>query len=94
MMSFIFENDCKKTEALVTGIKYYKKEKLYILTVLGLDEDGFSYTINGKAWFETEDFDELIQEGEFETPFEIIGRRLKFVAENLLEDDPDELDLK
>ena len=54
-------------------------EKVYELAVLGLGNDRISYTETGTAWFESEDFDELIDAGEFEFPHEIIGRKLKLV---------------
>ena len=90
MMTFKFDNGCKLTEALVTGMKYHENSKTYELTVFGIDEDGISYTQTGKAWFETEDFDELIEAGEFEFPHEIIGRKLKLVANGTKEYDLDE----
>ena len=95
MMYFRFENDSKLTEALVTGMKYHEDEKVYELAVLGLGNDGISYTETGTAWFESEDFDELIDAGEFEFPHEIIGRKLKLVANGIKGYDfHEELDLK
>lgn len=82
-MYFIFENGCQLTEALVTALKYDSVKAMYELTVLGLDEDGFSYTKPGKAWFDDEDFDALMADGELEFPHEIVGRKLKLVANSI-----------
>lgn len=84
-MFFIFENGCKLTEALVTALQYDQFKEMYELTVLGLGKDGFSYTEPGKAWFDDEDFDELIESKEFEFPHEIIGRKIKLVANGMNE---------
>ena len=95
MMYFRFENDSKLTEALVTSMKYHADKKVYELAVLGLENDGISYTETGTAWFESEDFDELIDAGEFEFPHESIGRKLKLLANGTKGYDfHEELDLK
>ncbi len=82
-MCFLFENGCELTEALVTALKYDNVKAMYELTVLGLDDDGFSYTQPGKAWFDDEDFDDIMADGELEFPHEIVGRKLKLVANGI-----------
>lgn len=79
-MIFWFENGCRLTEALVIGLAYDEVKEMYELTVLGLGRDKISYTEPGKAWFDDEDFAELIEYGEFEFPHEIVGRKLKLAA--------------
>lgn len=92
MMNFSFRNGSKLTEALVTGMKYHKDNKRYEIAVLGLDDDGFSYTVPGTAWFDCEDFDEMIEAGEFEFPHQLIGKRLKLVSETYLDNNANEID--
>lgn len=83
-MYFIFENDCKLTEALVTALKYDNVKSMYEITVLGLDKDGFSYTQPGRAWFDDEDFEDMMNAGELEFPHEIVERKLKLVANDTI----------
>lgn len=84
-MVFYFENDRRMTEALVTGITYDKEKELYELSILGIGNDKISYTEPGKAWFDDEDFEALISNGELEFPHEIVGRKIKLVANGAAE---------
>ena len=83
-MYFMFENSCKSTEALVTALKYDAAKSMYELTVLGIDKDGINYTQLGHAWFDDENFEELIKSDELEFPHKIIGRKIRFTA-NIIE---------
>ena len=86
MMTFLFENGCQRTEALVTALIYDQDREVYELTVLGLGRDGFSYTEPGKVWFYLEeDFNSLMESGDMEFPQEIIGRRIRLVADSAKE---------
>ena len=79
-MVFLFENEDKITEALVTALHYVPTAECYRLDILGVDSTGYNYTIKGNAWFSIHEFDDMAECGEFEFPHEIIGKKLKLVA--------------
>lgn len=80
-MYFIFENECKSTEALVTALKYDDNKSMYELTVCGIDKDGLNYTQSGKAWFNSEELKELTDSKKLESERQLIGRRLRFISD-------------
>ena len=84
-MFFWFEDDRKMTEALVTGITYDQDKEMYVLSVLGIGRDRISYTEPGTAWFDDEDFLNLMESDELEVPQEIVGRKLKLAANDAAE---------
>ena len=84
-MVFYFEDGRKLTEALVTGIAYDQEQEMYVLSVLGIGRDGISYTEPGKAWFDDEDFTDLMESDELEFPHDIVGRKLKLTANSAVE---------
>lgn len=93
-MVFFFEDGRKLTEALVTGIAYDQDQEMYVLSVLGIGSDHISYTEPGKAWFDDDDFSDLMESDELEFPHDIVGRKLKLaakvVAERVIGDEDDE----
>lgn len=86
-MVFYFEDGRKLTEALVTGIAYDQDKEMYVLSVLGIGSDGISYTEQGTAWFDDEDFHDLMESGELEFPHDIVGRKLRLAANRAAEGD-------
>lgn len=78
-MWFMFENGLKSAEALITTLQHDEQKKQYQLTVFGKQEGSMNYTESGKAYFEEEDFKELLAEAKLKSPNEIIGRRIKLV---------------
>ena len=86
-MVFWFEDGRKLTEALVTGITYDQDKEMYVLSVLGIGSDGISYTEPGKAWFDDEDFCDLMDSDELEFPHDIVGRKLRLAANGAAERD-------
>ena len=70
------------TEAIITAIKYDKTVKLYELSLLGIGEDNFNYTNEGRAWLDEDDLTELKDSGDLELPQQLIGAKIKFVADN------------
>ena len=75
---FQFKRPCKMTWALITALKYDKTVKLYELTLLGIGEDGFSYTNEGAAWMDSEDLYNLMSEGDVDYPQDLAGMRIIF----------------
>lgn len=84
-MVFFFEDGRRLTEALVTGIAYDQDQEMYVLSVLGIDSDCISYTEPGKAWFDDDDFCDLMESDELEFPHDIVGRKLKLAANGATE---------
>lgn len=84
-MVFWFEDGRRLTEALVTGIAYDRDKEMYVLSVLGIGSDGISYTEPGKAWFDDDDFSDLMNSDELEFPHEIVGRKLRLAANGAAE---------
>lgn len=84
-MVFFFEDGRKLTEALVTGIAYDQDKEMYVLSVLGIGSDGISYTEPGKAWFDDDDFSDLMDSDELEFPHDIVGRKLRLAANSAAE---------
>ena len=80
-MYFMFENSCKSTEVLVTGIKYDAAKSMYELTVLGVDQYNVNYIHSGRVWLDNNEFKEIMLDGDFEFPQEIVGRKLKLVVD-------------
>lgn len=80
-MYFMFENSCKSTEVLVTEIKYDDAESTYELKVLGIDKYNINYIYPGQVWLHDNEFKEIMINGDFEFPPEIVGRKLKLVAD-------------
>lgn len=80
-MYFMFENSCKSTEVLVTEIKYDAAKSTYELTVLGIDKYNVNYIYPGRVWLHDNQFKEIMINGDFEFPQEIVGRKLKLVAD-------------
>lgn len=78
---FYFKKLCIMTEAIITAIKYDNTVKLYELTLLGIGEDNLNYTNEGTAWLDEEDLTELKDSGELELPQQLVGARIKFVAD-------------
>lgn len=94
-MVFWFDDGRKLTEALVTGIAYDQDKEMYVLSVLGIGSDGISYTEPGKAWFDDDDFSDLMNSDELEFPHDIVGRKLRLAANGAAErniGDEDETD--
>ncbi len=94
-MVFWFDDGRKLTEALVTGIAYDQDKEMYVLSVLGIGSDGISYTESGKAWFDNDDFSDLMNSDELEFPHDIVGRKLRLAANGAAErniGDEDETD--
>jgi hypothetical protein len=83
-MGFYFNNGKVLTEALIISLRHTSGYLLYSyeLTILGLDADGFSYTQPGHAWFDDEEFEELLSSKELQFPQEIIGMKIRLVADN------------
>ncbi len=81
-MYFLFEDECREREALITATQYDKDKSLYKLTLLGLDENTHNYTVPGLAMFEDEDFKELLGQKGLNSPDEVTGRRIKVSANN------------
>ena len=81
----LFAEGRKLTEALVTGITYDPDKEMYLLSVLGIGRDGISYTEPGKAWFDDDDFSDLMNSDELEFPHDIVGRKLRLVANSAAE---------
>ncbi|MDO4863608.1 MAG: hypothetical protein Q4A05_05500 [Ruminococcus sp.] len=79
---FSFKKPCLMTEAIITAIKYDNTVKLYELSMLGIGEDNLNYTNEGTAWLDEEDMTELKDSGELELPQQLVGARIKFVADN------------
>lgn len=80
-MYFMFENSCKSTEVLVTEIKYDDDKSTYKLTVLGIDKYNINYIYPAQVWLHDNEFKEIMINGDFEFPPEIVGRKLKLVAD-------------
>ena len=53
----------------------------------GIGSDGISYTEPGKAWFDDEDFCDLMDSDELEFPHDIVGRKLRLAANGAAERD-------
>ena len=79
---FHFKKPCIMTESIITAIKYDNTVKLYELTLLGIGEDNLNYTNEGTAWLDEEDLTELKDSGELELPQQLVGARIRFVADN------------
>lgn len=71
-MYFMFENSCKSTEVLVTEIKYDDAKFTYELTVLGIDKYNINYIYPGQVWLHDNEFKEIMMNGDFEFPPEIV----------------------
>ena len=84
-MYFNLDNGARRTEALVTAITYDRYKEMYCLAVLGMDGTGYNYTVKGEAWFDDEDFDALVKSGELEFPHNLIGRKIKLIANGVAE---------
>lgn len=80
-MYFIFENSCKSTEVLVTEMKYDDAKSTYELKVLGIDKYHINYIYPGQVWLHDNELKEIMINGDFEFPPEIVGRKLKLVAD-------------
>lgn len=80
-MYFMFENSHQSTEALVTALKYDAAKSMYELTVLGIDKYNINYIYPGQVWFHDKEFKEIMIDGDFELPQEIVGRKLKLVID-------------
>ncbi len=80
--TFLFDRPCITTETIITSVKYDQHVDIYELSLLGVSEDGFSYTNAGKAWMDEDDLHELMKEKEFKTPQELCGMRMRFIADS------------
>lgn len=80
-MYFMFENSCKSTEVLVTALKYDAAKSMYELTVLGIDKYNINYIYPGQVWLNSSEFKEIMMDGDFELPQEIVGKKLKLAVD-------------
>lgn len=78
-MYFLFDDDSREREALITAVKYDDIPSMYKLTLLGIDDDG-NFTIPGLALFNDEEFKDLISKKELKSDNEVVGRRIKITA--------------
>lgn len=46
--TYEFDKPCLMTEAIITSVKYDRDVDTYELSLLGIGDDGFSYTNPGK----------------------------------------------
>ena len=83
--TFLFDQPCLTTVAIITSVKYDQHVEIYELSLLGVGEDGFSYTNAGKAWMDEDDLHELMKEKELNTPQELCGMKIKFIADSYKE---------
>lgn len=81
IMYFMFENSCKSEEVLVTEMKYDDDKSMYKLTVLGIDKYNINYIYPGQLWLHDSEFKEIMQDGDFDFPTDIVGHKLKLVAD-------------
>lgn len=79
---FSFKKPCIMTEAIIVAIKYDNTVKLYELSLLGIGEDNLNYTNEGTAWLDEEDLSELKDSGELELPQQLVGAKIRFIADN------------
>lgn len=80
MMYFRFSSGVTQTEALVTGMTFDKEGEQYKLALLGIGDDRISYSVPGTAWFDAEDFDELVESDALEFPHDLVGRKLIIIS--------------
>lgn len=79
---FNFKKPCIMTEAIIVAIKYDNTVKLYELSLLGIGEDNLNYTNEGTAWLDEEDLYELKDSGELELPQQLVGAKIRFIADD------------
>jgi len=74
-MIFVFNDGSSLREALAHALRYNFEKHMFELDVLGLDNDGFSFTVPGKAYIDEEEVEEMKRNEEIEFPHDLVGMR-------------------
>lgn len=85
--TYEFDKPCLMTEAIITAVRYDRDVYTYELSLLGIGDDGFSYTNPGKMWLDEDDLRVLMREKELEFPQELCGMRVRIIADGYKESD-------
>ena len=86
-MTFEFNRNIQQIETIITSVMYDTVKHKYEIVVLGLDEGGLNYTIQGKAWIKDKELKELLDSGGLESEHQLVGRKLKLVADSVQSDE-------
>lgn len=82
-MYFLFEDNSLEREALITAVEYDEEMSMYQLTLFGLDEESHNYIIPGTAWFEEDDFENLLNGKNLKAPEEVAGKKIMLSANKM-----------
>lgn len=74
-MIILFNDGSSLREALAHALRFNFEKHMYELDVLGLDDDGFSFTVPGKAYIDEEELEEMRENEEIEFPQDLVGMR-------------------
>ena len=72
-MIVLFNDGSSLKEALAHALRFNFEKHMFELDILGLDDDGFSFTVPGKAYIDKEELEAMIENEEIEFPHDLVG---------------------